>query len=54
MLYEVITSWHDDGRMRLDVRESGGLTTDQFEVKWTPGNAAGVSALIESVDGGVV
>ncbi|GAB4369705.1 MAG: MBL fold metallo-hydrolase [Deltaproteobacteria bacterium] len=45
-------SWHDDARMRQDVRESGGLQTDQFEVKWTPGNAAGVSALIESVDGG--
>ncbi len=45
-------SWHDDARMRQDVRDSGGLSTDQFEVQWTPGNAAGVSALIESVDGG--
>ena len=45
-------SWHDDARMRQDVRESGGLQSDQFDVKWTPENAAGISALIESVDGG--
>lgn len=45
-------AWHDDARMRQDVRESGGLQSDQFDVKWTPENAAGVSALIESVDGG--
>ncbi|MBI5574858.1 MAG: MBL fold metallo-hydrolase [Deltaproteobacteria bacterium] len=45
-------AWHDNNRMRLDVRESGGLQADQFDVKWTPGNAAGVSALIESIDGG--
>ena len=44
-------SWHDNARMRLDVREAGGLGVDQFDVKWTPGNAAGVSALVESVDG---
>lgn len=44
-------SWHDDARQRQDVREAGGLSADQFDVKWTPGNAAGVSALIESVDG---
>src|SRR3990170_1776127 len=44
-------SWHDDARMRQDVREAGGLSADQFDVKWTPENAAGVSALIESVDG---
>jgi 7,8-dihydropterin-6-yl-methyl-4-(beta-D-ribofuranosyl)aminobenzene 5'-phosphate synthase len=37
--------------MRKDVAESGGLSADQFEVKWTPGNAAGVSALVEVVDG---
>jgi 7,8-dihydropterin-6-yl-methyl-4-(beta-D-ribofuranosyl)aminobenzene 5'-phosphate synthase len=46
-------SWHDNARMRQDVREAGGLqVADQFDVKWTPGNAAGVSALIESIDGG--
>jgi 7,8-dihydropterin-6-yl-methyl-4-(beta-D-ribofuranosyl)aminobenzene 5'-phosphate synthase len=45
-------AWHDDNRMRQDVRESGGLQADQFDVKWTPDNAAGVSALIETVDGG--
>src|SRR3972149_5266091 len=45
-------AWHDTARMRQDVRESGGLQADQFDVKWTPGNAAGVSALIETVDGG--
>jgi 7,8-dihydropterin-6-yl-methyl-4-(beta-D-ribofuranosyl)aminobenzene 5'-phosphate synthase len=45
-------SWHDNARMRQDVREAGGLQADQFDVKWTPGNAAGVSALIESIDGG--
>ncbi len=45
-------SWHDNNRMRQDVRESGGLQADQFDVKWTPGNAAGVSALIETIDGG--
>jgi 7,8-dihydropterin-6-yl-methyl-4-(beta-D-ribofuranosyl)aminobenzene 5'-phosphate synthase len=44
-------SWHDNARMRLDVRDAGGLTSDQFDVKWTPGNAAGVSALVEVVDG---
>jgi 7,8-dihydropterin-6-yl-methyl-4-(beta-D-ribofuranosyl)aminobenzene 5'-phosphate synthase len=44
-------SWHDDARMRQDVREAGGLGADQFEVKWTPGNAAGVSALLETIDG---
>lgn len=44
-------SWHDNARMRQDVREAGGLGVDQFDVKWTPGNAAGVSALVESVDG---
>src|SRR4030065_830704 len=45
-------SWHDTSRMREDVREAGGLGVDQFDVKWTPENAAGVSSLIESVDGG--
>jgi len=45
-------SWHDNARMRQDVREAGGLGVDQFDVKWTPENAAGVSSLIESVDGG--
>ena len=44
-------SWHDNARMRLDVREAGGLNVDQFDVKWTPGNAAGVSALVSTVDG---
>lgn len=43
-------SWHDDARMRLDVREAGGLSADQFDVKWTPGNAAGVSALLSIGD----
>jgi 7,8-dihydropterin-6-yl-methyl-4-(beta-D-ribofuranosyl)aminobenzene 5'-phosphate synthase len=45
-------AWHDNARMRLDVKESGGLQADQFDVTWTPENAAGVSALIETVDGG--
>ncbi|MDA8121971.1 MAG: MBL fold metallo-hydrolase [Deltaproteobacteria bacterium] len=46
-------SWHDNARMRQDVREAGGLqTADQFDVKWTPGNAAGISALVETIDGG--
>jgi 7,8-dihydropterin-6-yl-methyl-4-(beta-D-ribofuranosyl)aminobenzene 5'-phosphate synthase len=45
-------AWHDNARMRQDVKESGGLQVDQFDVKWTPENAAGVSALIETVDGG--
>lgn len=45
-------AWHDNNRMRQDVRESGGLQADQFDVKWTPENAAGVSALIETIDGG--
>jgi 7,8-dihydropterin-6-yl-methyl-4-(beta-D-ribofuranosyl)aminobenzene 5'-phosphate synthase len=45
-------AWHDNNRMRQDVKESGGLQADQFDVKWTPENAAGVSALIETVDGG--
>lgn len=45
-------AWHDDKRMRQDVRESGGLQADQFDVRWTEGNAAGVSALIETIDGG--
>lgn len=44
-------SWHDNARMRQDVREAGGLSVDQFDVKWTPGNAAGVSALVDTVDG---
>ncbi|RMG60195.1 MAG: MBL fold metallo-hydrolase [Deltaproteobacteria bacterium] len=44
-------AWKDDARMRLDIRESGGLETDQYEVKWTPGNAAGVLNLIDAVDG---
>jgi len=44
-------SWHDNARMRMDVRDAGGLSSDQFDVKWTPGNAAGVSALVEVVDG---
>jgi 7,8-dihydropterin-6-yl-methyl-4-(beta-D-ribofuranosyl)aminobenzene 5'-phosphate synthase len=44
-------AWHDNSRMRQDVREAGGLGVDQFDVKWTPENAAGVSALIESIDG---
>jgi 7,8-dihydropterin-6-yl-methyl-4-(beta-D-ribofuranosyl)aminobenzene 5'-phosphate synthase len=40
-------SWHDNARMRQDVREAGGLmNVDQFDVKWTPENAAGVSALL--------
>ena len=43
-------SWHDNARMRQDVREAGGLmNVDQFDVKWTPGNAAGVSALLSVV-----
>src|SRR4030042_630954 len=41
-------SWHDNARMRLDVREAGGLTADQFDVKWTPGNAAGSPAVGKS------
>jgi len=45
-------AWHDNARMRQDVKESGGLQADQFDVRWTPENAAGVSALIETVDGG--
>ena len=46
-------SWHDNARMRLDVREAGGLmTSDQFDVKWTPGNAAGVSALLSMTHAG--
>jgi 7,8-dihydropterin-6-yl-methyl-4-(beta-D-ribofuranosyl)aminobenzene 5'-phosphate synthase len=45
-------AWHDNNRMRQDVRDAGGLQVDQFDVKWTPENAAGVSALIETVDGG--
>ena len=45
-------AWHDNARMRQDVKESGGLQVDQFDVRWTPENAAGVSALIETVDGG--
>ncbi|MEW6721092.1 MAG: MBL fold metallo-hydrolase, partial [Thermodesulfobacteriota bacterium] len=44
-------SWHDNARMRMDVRDAGGLAVDQFDVKWTPGNAAGVSALVEATDG---
>jgi 7,8-dihydropterin-6-yl-methyl-4-(beta-D-ribofuranosyl)aminobenzene 5'-phosphate synthase len=44
-------SWHDNARMRMDVRDAGGLSADQFDVKWTPGNAAGVSALVEAVAG---
>ena len=43
-------SWHDNARMRMDVRDAGGLSADQFDVKWTPGNAAGVSALVTAVD----
>ena len=38
-------SWHDNARMRLDVLEAGGLAADQFDVNWTPGNAARVSGL---------
>ena len=44
-------SWHDNARMRLDVREAGGLAVDQFDVKWTPENAAGVSALVSATAG---
>jgi len=44
-------SWHDNARMRLDVREAGGLSVDQFDVKWTPENAAGVSALVSVTAG---
>jgi 7,8-dihydropterin-6-yl-methyl-4-(beta-D-ribofuranosyl)aminobenzene 5'-phosphate synthase len=44
-------SWRDNARMRMDVRDAGGLSADQFDVKWSPGNAAGVSALVEAVDG---
>jgi len=43
-------SWHDDARMRQDFREGGGPSADQFDVKWTPGNAAGVSALLTLED----
>lgn len=44
-------SWFDDGRMRLDVKESGGLSTNQYEVNWTEGNSAGVINLLEADDG---
>ena len=44
-------SWHDNARMRMDVREAGGLSVDQFDVKWTPENAAGVSALVSATAG---
>jgi 7,8-dihydropterin-6-yl-methyl-4-(beta-D-ribofuranosyl)aminobenzene 5'-phosphate synthase len=44
-------SWHDNARMRMDVRDAGGLAVDQFDVRWSPGNAAGVSALVEAVAG---
>src|SRR3972149_11525515 len=45
-------SWHDNARQRQDVREAGGLGVDQFDVKGTPENAAGISNLVEPVDGG--
>jgi 7,8-dihydropterin-6-yl-methyl-4-(beta-D-ribofuranosyl)aminobenzene 5'-phosphate synthase len=44
-------AWRDTDRMKRDIAESGGFGTDQYEVKWTPGNAAGVTALVEAVDG---
>ncbi len=43
-------AWHDNARMRMDFRDGGGPGADQFDVKWTPGNAAGVSSLVEAVD----
>jgi len=33
-------------------RGGGLMTSDQFDVKWTPGNAAGVSALLSMTDAG--
>lgn len=44
-------SWKDDGRMRLDIRDAGGLDSDQYDVTWTEGNAAGVMNLLEVTDG---
>jgi 7,8-dihydropterin-6-yl-methyl-4-(beta-D-ribofuranosyl)aminobenzene 5'-phosphate synthase len=46
-------AWRDNARMRRDIDESGGFSTDQYDVRWTPGNAAGVTVLLqaEGMDG---
>jgi 7,8-dihydropterin-6-yl-methyl-4-(beta-D-ribofuranosyl)aminobenzene 5'-phosphate synthase len=46
-------AWRDNDRMKRDIVESGGFATDQHDVRWTPGNAAGVSVLLtaEEADG---
>lgn len=44
-------AWRDTARMRQDIVDSGGFDTSQYDVRWTPGNAAGVTVLLEAVDG---
>lgn len=41
-------AWRDTARMRRDILESGGFGADQHDVKWTKGNAAGVSVLLRA------
>lgn len=44
-------AWRDTARMKQDIVDAGGFATDQFDVRWTPGNAAGVTVLLTAVDG---
>ncbi len=44
-------AWRDNALMKQDIVDSGGFDTDQYDVRWTPGNAAGVTVLLQAVDG---
>jgi 7,8-dihydropterin-6-yl-methyl-4-(beta-D-ribofuranosyl)aminobenzene 5'-phosphate synthase len=41
-------AWRDNARMKQDIVDSGGFATDQYDVRWTPGNAAGVTVLLSA------
>lgn len=44
-------AWRDSVRMKQDIVEAGGFSTDQYDVRWTPGNAAGVTVLLTAEEG---
>lgn len=41
------TSWFDTGLLMSDIKQAGGMNTDQYSINWDYKNAGGYSALVE-------
>lgn len=41
------TSWFDNGRLMEDIKNAGGPSANQYEIKWSKKNSGGYSALVE-------